>query len=400
MSCSIDTLLGQYKIEVPGNGISEYGVNQIQHLLDSWGYGRIPEVVPLAPTGIKEHWKWDWMVLGKGEYVGSLPKRVGKYIKRVTGKKLTSEELAKIGDIGAEHSGKHKRYWFDIVNHADWGRSDFGQPNSCCFWGCHASAKKMILDAEGGAIRFFNCHNYENDKGYARAWLLPYCDCWIVFNGYGMTTLAIARILAMHLGHAYYRRIELCNHGTVEGELWINGGYAYLLGSQVDVLKIDEIDLQLKEEPEEECTEVRCSNCEDYVDEGDCCRNPDGERLCDECWPNLCYSCEECGICCWVDEKFEDPDGEMLCARCWNLVCYDCSNCNNVWWSHKKYEDDDKNLICETCYNNMKKDDSEDDGEDEDEDEDDSITSPQTDQWGNNLSTSRDLAVMGYIPRQ
>jgi hypothetical protein len=198
---TIEQIVGQHEIEIPGNGIDQAGIDKIQDRLHAWGFGTIPDD-RLLPPNEKEVWHWEWKVAGKGEYVGALPKRIGKLVYQCRGVKLSPQQLSELGNIGAEHSGRHCKYWFDVVDRIDWGRTDFGQPSDCCFWGCHASAKDMILSNGGGAIRFFHGKGYRVAHGFARAWLAPWKDCWIVFNGYGLETLPIARILATHLDHA------------------------------------------------------------------------------------------------------------------------------------------------------------------------------------------------------
>ncbi|KKK49685.1 hypothetical protein LCGC14_3132550, partial [marine sediment metagenome] len=115
----IDSLLGKYEIEIPGNGISLVGVAMIQQLLCAWGLPRIPAIIPL-PEGSETPWVWDWKVSGKGEYIGTLPKRIGKLVWQARKVKLSPAQLTEIGNIGAAYSGKHFSYYFDIVDHITW----------------------------------------------------------------------------------------------------------------------------------------------------------------------------------------------------------------------------------------------------------------------------------------
>lgn len=341
---SIDALVGRYEIEVPGNGISSIGIEQIQENLQDWGLDAIPDVI-LLPKGNTTPWYWDWKVGGKGEYVGTLPKRISKLVWQARGVKLTQEQLSKIGNIGSAHSGKHATYHFDVVNHAEWGRSDFGQPDDCCFWGCHASAKDMILDNGGGAIRFFSSKSYNRLDGIARAWLVPWHDCWIVFNGYGLETLAIARILAAHFGHTYYRKVALRNNGESAGDLWINGGTAYLVGPQESVLEWEKIDLKW-----EEIEKYTCVRCGESIDENDHSHSPDGEDFCNDCFEERCFYCRHCEEIFWSSGVHWGPNEETLCEDCYNAECTSCAACNKILWFHDAIEDSEGERFCQKCY--------------------------------------------------
>jgi hypothetical protein len=343
-SVSIGRLLREYEIEIPGNGIDQTGIDLIQDKLEEWGFGIIPDHKPLPPSE-NEFWRWEWKINGKGEYVGALPKRIGKLIYQTQGRKLLVEQLSELGNIGAVHSGRHRTYYFDIVDHIDWGRTDFGQPDDCCFWSCHASAKDMILDNGGGAIRFFYNDSYCVEAGIARAWLAPWKDCWIVFNGYGLDTLSIARILAAHLDHSYYRRIELSNRGDSQGELWINGGVAYLIGPQESVLRWDSVDLDWAPG-----TEYRCENCDCSIDENDHCHSPLNEDYCEECYSEYVFYCEQCNEDHWVRQSQETPDGELLCSFCWETYCFKCETCGETFWKRDERIDENGDLFCEECY--------------------------------------------------
>lgn len=324
---NIESLLGNYEIEMPGNGISEAGIEEIQRFLYLIGHGDIPDTIDL-PGGGTEPWVWDWKVGGKGEYVGALPKRIAKYFWQTRKEKISCKNLSRIGNIGAAHSGKHAIFYFDIVNKFDWERTDFGQPDSCCFWGCHASAKDMILENGGGAIRFFSSNHRVVSNGFARAWLAPWQDCWITFNGYGLETLAIARVLAVHLDHAYYRRIGLSNRGVMDGALWINAtrctnskGSGFLIGPQSSVLKHTSIDLRWKD------TEKICSFCEEHFDSEESHSVPDNiENVCTECFYEHYFTCECCETV-YCNNDGRNTDSEVYCYTCFQrhyIVCLSC----------------------------------------------------------------------------
>ena len=189
---------------------------------------------------------------------------------------MTPDQLTTIGNLGSQHCPKTETYEFDIVARIDWEAGDFGDDGSC-YWLCRAIAKDMITDNGGGAVRFFNPGTQD---GIARAWVVPREDgCILVFNGYGLDTLPIVRILATHFNHAYYRQVSLCNNGTHDNALWINGGKGFLIGPQDVVTTVDAIDLGW-EEPDA-CT---CETCGDGIDSDSHYHDPNGNDCCEHCY--------------------------------------------------------------------------------------------------------------------
>ena len=298
--------------------------------MTEWGLPNLPDA-----------WCWDWRVVGRGEYVGTLPKRIGKWYYQVHTTKLVPDQLTTIGNLGSRHSTRDETYEFDIVDHIDWLAGDFGDRGSC-FWSCHASAKEMILDNGGGAVRFFDpgTHN-----GIARAWIVPRPDgCFLLFNGSGMETLPIARIVATHLDHAYYRQVKLTNNGESDGSLWVNGGTGYLVGPQAVVMTIDAIDLDWDDQ---NCV---CEHCGDRIDEEEHHYSPDGEGYCESCYFNRVFYCELCNEDGWLDDARSDPDGDIICELCYNDSVRWCEHCNKDVWESDAKEDPDGNTICYSCY--------------------------------------------------
>lgn len=330
-----DDLFSQtrHTIKIPGNGIAGPGVDAIMLELLRWGLPSLPF-----------DWCWDWRVGGKGEYVGTLPKRIGKFYYQKHGTKLTPDQLTVIGNLGAQHSNRDETYHFDIVDRIDWEAGDFGDRGSC-FWSCHASAKDMILDNGGGAVRFF--YQDDSDRGLARAWVATRPDgCLLVFNGYGMETLPIVRILAAHFDHSYYRKVDLKNYGSSDGNLWINNGTGYLIGPQAVVTTIDAIDLGW-----EELETCRCANCEESINEDDHYHSPDGADYCEECYHNRVFYCDTCNEDCWTDDARSAPgDDGMICESCYtNSVRY-CKHCQEDMWESDAMEDPDGVSICASCH--------------------------------------------------
>ena len=325
--------LGRHTIKIPGNGISSPGIDAINQQIADWYLPALPD-----------DWLWDWRVAGKGEYVGTLPKRIGKWFYQEHSIKLVPDQLTVIGNLGSQHCPRTETYEFDIVDRIDWSAGDFGDSGSC-YWSCHASARDMILDNGGGAIRFFDPGTHD---GIARAWIVPRPDgCLLVFNGYGMETLPIVRIVAAHLDHAYYRQVKLRNNGASDGALWINGSTGYLVGPQSVVTTIDAIDLGW-EDPDGCVCECEC--CGDRIDPEDRHHSPDGEDYCESCYSDRVFYCESCNEDCWIDDSHTDPSGDLICDSCHNDNVRWCEHCNADVWESEAKEDPDGDVICESCH--------------------------------------------------
>ncbi len=339
--------IGKQTIEIPGNGIAEIGIIEIKRLL--------PFVLPSC-------WSWVWRVGGKGEYVGTLPKRIGKYAYGHH-EKLSIELLSEIGNIASRHCSKSAEYHFDFVNKIEWDAGEFGDENSC-FWSCHKEAKEMITSNGGGAIRFFFDEYFTG--GYARAWIAPLeklnkigfftsvseefikqrmRGCYVVFNGYGMETLAIARILATHLNHAFYQEKTLENFNGSQDELWINGGVGFLVGPQDVVTLIDSLDFQWGER-----SPSKCNNCGDIFPEEEMSYDPERNLLCCECFKEMVIRCEFCEEDIWRCDFVEGPYGEMICIKCARAHLYTCHHCDKIEWRNKTEVDLLGGIICAECF--------------------------------------------------
>jgi hypothetical protein len=287
------------------------------------------EICNLLPDALPVDWKWECRIGGKGEYVGTLPKRIAKYFYQKYRTKLPSDLLGKIGSIMSAHTNNQNDYCFDFTNKFDWDSGDYGDRGSC-YWGCHSSAKDLLQDNGALAMRFYN-----EGKGYARAWLYPRNSGYVVFNGYGLETIQISRILASYLGLSY-RKITLENNGESSGTIWINGASGFIVDSEENVNSIECYDLGI--ENDSSC----CTNCGHCTDE---LTNVGDDFLCENCLSDDYFYCEDCGEYCCNDD-WNDVDGQGVCDSCLDNYFY-CEICNK-YHSADMVEVDGKS-ICSDC---------------------------------------------------
>lgn len=314
----------KYTFTMPQGTISDEGIRLIKAYIDAqslyadnWKavnptYTR--DYLPLIP----QDWQWTWLVAGKGEYVGTFPKRLSKFYFQEHAIKCPTSFVQELGNLARKHSSEQITFTFDFTDTFDWESGDFGDDNSCYFTDRRA-ALGMLAENDALAIRF-----YESEKGIGRAWLARLSDSrYIVFNGYGIAgdaTLKIAQIMATWLGLGY-KHISLENYGQTGGTLWINGGNGYLIGTSEQTAAMTNHDLQF------DCDECySCDHCGEEMSEDDSYSTPDGESYCQSCFYEY-Y--DYCAIC---DETFhrdnmnyiEDRD---ICNRCLERRYDYCNNC-------------------------------------------------------------------------
>ncbi len=317
----------QTTVKVPLNGISAEGKRIAENLLAEWK-------LPSLPT----NWDWQWKVNGKGEYVGTFPKRVAKYLYQKHETKLSADRLGVLGSKVAEHCERNASYTFDFTDSFDWSAGDFGDDGSC-FWGGRSDARDMLTDNGARAVRF-----YKDGSGYARAWIAEIAGGVVIFNGYGLESLQIARILAHHWG-AYYKKVSLENNGEETGTLWINGGVGFVVGSQDTFEGVDSVDLRF-----EDTGGYRCDNCSERIDD-DYARHADDGVYCESCFDSLYFYCEDCEDSCSNDD-YNNINDRAVCDGCRQSNYTECEDCNNYVADDAVCIGPDNCSRCEDCHSN------------------------------------------------
>jgi hypothetical protein len=328
----------------------------------------------------REEWK-KWMHT-EGDYKGSLPKRIGKLVREVSGEKVDAQTLSEIGNLARGHTMEAEVLYLDFKRKIDWRDGDFGD-NGSCYWGCNAGAKEMIENAGGCAVRYWKkydgiewsercCYGPNGEfyigtsddlkrkhgagtyaymqsklrqeyEGVARAWLLPYGPDWVVFNAYGIVeTREVARTLAMLFGTAYHR-IDIANHGRTGGELYINSGRGYLLTK--DPSPPDYINFEIEEV---HGSGYFCETCGENIYEDDVYHAGD-YVYCEYCFFEYYDWCCRCGEAVYREEMCLDVNGEMYCPYCFDQTCFRCENCGEGYPHENRYEVEG-DVLCLTCF--------------------------------------------------
>lgn len=317
----------RYTFVIDNNSISSSGIQAIQDYIRQQEMSSAewqvlnPDCKVGVLTVLPTDWRWQWLVTDKtAGFVGTFPKRVRAYYYKTFQIKCPESFVAEIGNLARQHTGNGEQYTFDMVSRFDWNAGDFGDRGSC-YWGSNWSARDMLSENNGRAIRFFD----ESGKGYGRAWFVEIdINLYIVWNGYGMkgdSTLKIARIFSLYL-KLEYKEISLTNnYGST---LYINGERGFVVGNADAIESIDEYDFDWYD-PEIE----RCYNCGEAIHHDDVYYGADDMPYCESCYDSLFTSCDECGNAhSQYDVRWIESTSTYVCDWCYNRKYTHCPRCN------------------------------------------------------------------------
>ena len=98
---------------------------------------------------------------------------------------------------------------------------------------------------------------------------------------------------------------------------------------------------------------VQCSECDEWVDENDAMTTENGEVICESCYEDDFFTCEDCGAIVRCDDGYHvNPNtrGErMVCESCADGYCR-CDDCEELFSSSYVYTDYNGNVVCHLCY--------------------------------------------------
>lgn len=333
-----------YKVKLPST-ISECGQDLIRDAVNHEQGLAVPDNFNLS----------DYIV-GRGRYCGKVTARLAKWIREVSECKANADMLEEVGNIASAHCERVEReYQFEITQRINWRGGNFGDlPESCVVNNCNA--RSMILCAGGGAVLFyrdeFNRGSF--DGGLARCWIVPVgrdfsvedksgCsvsirDGLILFNGYGLECLAIARIVSELIPGAVYQKIELKNQGTSGGTLWINSGnkgksLGYLVSTCADVLRVTFVDMQIADSDTylhlyEHIVQC-CCRCHNEINDSEW-QAANDYIYCQSCFEERFFVCESCEETTPNDNLHTGTDGCSYCESCFDSDFAYCAGCNEV----------------------------------------------------------------------
>ena len=136
-----------YRINLPAKDVTQEGMREVKlYVYRQTGYLISPNLSS------------EWLVTNKSVdngLVGTMPKRISKYLYKSCKLKISSEMMAEIGNIARQHTVKEDIFVFDITQQLDWSAGDFGDNGSCYFDGEYNHSRLGLINAEQYALRLF-----------------------------------------------------------------------------------------------------------------------------------------------------------------------------------------------------------------------------------------------------
>lgn len=314
-----------YTVKVPLNGVSPKGQEEISKFLFNGGVS-IRDSVGVLP----KNWDWSWKA-AQGEYAGTLPKRISRFLYQQHQIKLTKSEISEIGNIASKYIFRRSIFYVDFTNRFSWSAGDFGDEGSCFFGnGFRRHALDMIQENGGQAMRFYR-GSKKRDGGFGRVWLVPTPsknknsppnkNSKTLFNAYGIGLLPATRIYAT-LVDLSYQQVSITNLHNADGTLWINGGGGFVVGasSQIDTLhKNENIELDFR-------TWAECHYCNEGHPLVQLKQIPRWGNACPHCIENKFNKCSQCHYL-YPKTTLYYIDNRFLCSSCRHELYYQCHIC-------------------------------------------------------------------------
>jgi hypothetical protein len=334
--------------------IVEYcrGVNQVSNFnLD------LPNPVNLLRSFPDDHWG----LYRDPDKNRTWVKRYADYIRDLSGLKLGSDLMGKIGEAAARLKGSGGDAWcFDFHLGADWSPGDFGEYFNSCWWNkTQYNWGRLQASSEGLAcIRFYDPARGRGDgsKGVGRAWLWADSMDYInLFNFYwgGDKNYRIEGALKMlipFLSNASGRSFSWLKRGfeSVDDVLWVNNNEGYVLHTgDVPIRDWGYIELDTSEA-------CRCSRCDVWADIDGGAFDSYDNFYCEHCVSSgYVVQCAVCG------QFYHDDDDLMRLPGGDGLICRDClyssddyiqcASCGDLVYSDDVVYDDGDNAYCGSC---------------------------------------------------
>lgn len=313
-----DLLYVVHSIEAHDGYVPPVVRKQVQGYLESIGAPALPR-----------DFEWTWVNPN-----GKLTRRISSFYWREYRHEIYDWQLEKIGNLVGNSRVRHSEMFMRFTDNLDWQAGDFGDSGSC-FWGGSKEARTMLRENGAWAVQFFSYKpltKRSRSNGLARAWAVPNTprdDQLLIFNAYGLQLEEVAIYSSLALGlDGNYKPIDLYNFGEDDGIMYINGGRALIVGSNLDDVPA-EYDLMWVPKDRDLCQNCGARLVMLHIDSG----------LCYMCYDELHATCNLCrdrvpredivnAPDCDRVFRWSTPTERTICRRCYDTHMFLCSQCN------------------------------------------------------------------------
>lgn len=99
---------------------------------------------------------------------------------------------------------------------------------------------------------------------------------------------------------------------------------------------------------------VQCDDCGEWVLADEALTTEDGDTICESCYEDDYFTCEDCGGICPNSERFivnpETWDAGYVCESCADRSYHKCDECGEYFSDDRVHEDSYGTVICDGCY--------------------------------------------------
>jgi len=290
---------------------------------------------------------------------GKFPKRFSSMIYKMTGEKLSVEQLTEIGNLYDRCRYSNKNFYVRLTNNFDWRDGQYGKDGSC-WWASYGSSRDTLHEYGGMACLFYPDETSKSDSsGIGRMWIYPQSDDVVAaFNYYGPeqsrhAAAVVARLLEQLTNEPWV----FGSRGVSSvGGMYVNGDSAFVIYRKNAGLTIDsEFCFHFHEVSKGtyfECGET-CENCGNSYDEDEMTYVDGRGYYCDDCLSDNFFCCDRCGEYESRDSMyiFEDRDSFCYCESCFDhLTSFTCDGCGtSFYYDNGTTTEDTNNTYCENC---------------------------------------------------
>ena len=396
-----------YRVSMPSRSLTGEGMREVRQYVRKQGFrDKVARHIIEIPLDMSP----EWVVknkLGDDGRVGTMPKRISKYLHKEYGIKTTPEFMAEVGNIARKHTVNEDVFVFDITQSLDWNPGDFGD-NGSCWWESEEHARLGMITAGQYALRLFRPTTCRVKTGSTRAWgarhwtcretgdgvtlhTKPFnCNCsectyslremeldvgrfgeyimwrdqphynelpqgagygraWMVRDGENLITFnsyGEYQLLQMSRILATIMGVSYRKTGLdhYDNAVYLNGD-ACVIGSDVQALRHTTLSFDVKHN-----NRYTCESCDEDIHEDDLYFQDD-TAMCEYCYSDRVTYCEGCDDHYWnEDMHYVESLGRNYCENCLDEHAPACIFCGERHDHTSMTDIEGEGEVCLMCY--------------------------------------------------